>query len=67
MILTVQLGIGICHKLGGAKWFVKPYIEKHEKGEQNESNEQNETQQAILSCLIKHWRSYDGSTRVAIK
>ncbi len=20
-----------CHKLGDAKWFVKPYIEKHEK------------------------------------
>ena len=26
-----------CHKLGDAKWFVKPYIEKHNKGEQNES------------------------------
>lgn len=22
-----------CHKLGDTKWFVKPYIEKHEKGE----------------------------------
>ena len=25
-----------CHKLGNAKWFVKPYIEKFEQGEKNE-------------------------------
>ena len=25
-----------CHKLGDAKWFVKPYIEKFEQGEKNQ-------------------------------
>ncbi len=25
-----------CHKLGDTKWFVKPYIEKHEEGEESE-------------------------------
>lgn len=25
-----------CHKLGDARWFVKPYIEKFNEGEKNE-------------------------------